>query len=80
MALLTSAAYQFVKRGHVIFGVGVGYPDSDYEHAAAKLTSDNRTAFEVADSAVKLKQPLPSEYPLLGHGAFEQRQYFWTAK
>jgi alanine dehydrogenase len=73
VALLPSAAYQLVKRGHQVLvecgaGAGAGYPDADYEQAGAKLLSDHRQIFEKADLIVKVKEPLPPEYELLRPG------------
>ena len=49
-------------------GAGAGYPDADYAQAGATLVSDHAAAFEKADLVVKVKEPLPSEYPLLRPG------------
>src|SRR6185503_2866617 len=73
VALLPSAAYQLIKRGHEVVvesnaGVGAGYPDADYAQAGAMLVSDHATVFEKADLVVKVKEPQPSEYPLLRRG------------
>lgn len=73
VALLPSAAYQLIKRGHQMLvgrgaGAGAGYPDADYEQAGATLVSDPRQIFEKADLIVKVKEPQPSEYPLLRRG------------
>jgi len=73
VALLPSAAYQLIRRGHTVLvergaGTGAGFPDSDYEHAGATLTSDHKEAFEKADLVVKVKEPQPSECPLLHPG------------
>ena len=73
VALLPSAAYQLIKRGHQVLvernaGAGAGYPDADYAQAGATLVSDHAAAFEKADLVVKVKEPLPSEYPLLRPG------------
>ncbi|HWF19864.1 MAG TPA: alanine dehydrogenase [Verrucomicrobiae bacterium] len=70
VALLPSAAYQLVKRGHQVLvergaGAGAGYPDLDYEQAGATMVSDHRAIFEKAGMIVKVKEPLPPEYPLL---------------
>lgn len=72
VALLPSAAYQLIKRGHLVLvergaGVGAGYPDGDYEQAGATLVSDHAEAF-AAELIVKVKEPLPGEYPLLRPG------------
>ena len=73
VALLPSAAYQLIKRGHEVLvetgaGQGSGYPDSDYERAGAKLVQDHPSIFAKAELVVKVKEPLPSEYPLLRAG------------
>jgi alanine dehydrogenase len=73
VALLPSAAYQLVKRGHQVLverhaGIGAGYPDADYEQAGATLIADHRAIFEKAGLIVKVKEPQPSELPLLRPG------------
>src|SRR5437868_5068139 len=73
VALLPSAAYQLIKRGHQVVvernaGVGAGYPDADYSQAGATLVSEHAAVFEKADLIVKVKEPQPSEYPLLRPG------------
>ncbi len=70
VSLLPSAAYQLKKRGHQVLveqgaGVGSGYPDADYEHAGATMIPTHAGVFEEADMIVKVKEPLPEEYPLL---------------
>ncbi len=73
VALLPSAAYQLIKRGHAVVvekgaGVGSGYPDADYIHAGATLVAAHAAVFEQADLVVKVKEPLPQEFPLLRPG------------
>jgi alanine dehydrogenase len=73
VALLPSAAYQLIKRGHQVLvernaGAGAGYPDEDYAQAGATLVSDHAAAFGNAEIVVKVKEPLPSEYSLLKPG------------
>ncbi|MDB6112088.1 MAG: alanine dehydrogenase [Pedosphaera sp.] len=73
VALLPSAAYQLIKRGHQVVvernaGVGAGYPDADYEQAGATLVADHRAVFEKAGLIVKVKEPQAAEYPLLRPG------------
>jgi len=73
VALSPSAAYQLKKRGHGVLvevnaGAGAGFPDSDYEAAGATMIADHATVFERADLIVKVKEPLPAEYPLLRKG------------
>jgi len=73
VALLPSAAYLLIKRGHQVLvergaGAGAGYPDADYEQAGATMMADHRGIFEKSDMIVKVKEPQPSETPLLRHG------------
>src|SRR6516162_6634697 len=73
VALLPSAAYQLIKRGHQVVvergaGAGAGYPDADYEQAGATLVQNHAAAFERAELIVKVKEPLPAEFALLRPG------------
>src|SRR5437868_5212961 len=73
VALLPSAAYQLIRRGHEVLvergaGVGAGYPDADYEQAGAELMNKHAALFQRADLIVKVKEPQISEYPLLRGG------------
>src|SRR5205807_2432162 len=69
VALLPSAAYQLIKRGHQVVaergaGAGCGYPDGDYEQAGAVMVDRPPGAFAQADLVVNGKEPQPSDYPL----------------
>lgn len=73
VAMLPSAGYQLVRRGHRVLvesgaGVGAGFSDADYAAAGATLMGDHGSVFEGADLVVKVKEPLPEEYPLLRPG------------
>src|SRR5258708_5956046 len=73
VALLPSAAYQLIRRGHQVVvergaGSGAGYPDADYQQAGATLVADHAAVFEKADMVVKVKEPQPAEYAMLRPG------------
>ena len=73
VAVLPSAAYQLIRRGHRVVvergaAEGSGFPDADYEHAGATMVDNHAAVFEQADLIVKVKEPLPSELPLLRSG------------
>ncbi|MBI2712489.1 MAG: alanine dehydrogenase [Bdellovibrio sp.] len=56
--------------GHKVFvqnnaGQGVGITDDDYRKAGATLVGTAKEVFEKSDMIVKVKEPLPEEYPLL---------------
>jgi alanine dehydrogenase len=73
VALLPSAAYQLIKRGHQVLverhaGAGAGYPNDDYQQAGATLLDDHEEIFRRSELVVKVKEPLPTEYDLLRPG------------
>jgi alanine dehydrogenase len=73
VAALPSVVYQLTKLGHQVYverdaGAGAGYPDKEYEDAGAILSSDHTEIFREGDLIVKVKEPLPAEYPLLRKG------------
>ena len=73
VAMAPSTAYQLIKHGHTVIvereaGAGSGYPDADYAHAGATLVDSHAAVFEQAGLIVKVKEPLPEEYPLLRPG------------
>lgn len=73
VALLPSAAYQLVQRGHQVLvergaGGGAGYPDAEYEKAGASVIAGHATIFQKAELIVKVKEPQPTECSLLRPG------------
>jgi alanine dehydrogenase len=73
VALLPSATQQLTKRGHSVLvekgaGVGSGYPDEAYKKAGAEIADLAKDVFARADMIVKVKEPLPAEFPLLRNG------------
>ena len=49
-------------------GAALGFDDSDYEAAGAKVASTHEEVFATADLIVKVKEPLASECKLLRKG------------
>ncbi len=73
VGLLPSAAYQLIKRGHEVVvehdaGAGSGYADAEYEKAGARIVAQHAEVFQQAELVVKVKEPQPSELPLLRRG------------
>ena len=73
VALLPSVAEQLKRRGHLVVaqknaGFGAGYPDEDYAKAGAEIVETAEEVFKRADMIVKVKEPLPAEFPLLRKG------------
>src|SRR5438309_7728574 len=70
VALLPSGVGQLTKRGHTILveknaGIGSGYPDQEYQKAGAEIVDLAKDVFARAEMIVKVKEPLPAEFPLL---------------
>src|SRR5207237_10627486 len=70
VALLPSAAQKLTKHEHTVLvekngGVGSGYPDDEYKKAGAEIVDLAKDVFANADLIVKVKEPLPAEFPLL---------------
>jgi alanine dehydrogenase len=73
VALLPSVAEQLTKRGHTVLveknaGVGSGYSDDEYKKAGAEIVDLAKNVWASADMIVKVKEPLPAEFPLLRQG------------
>ncbi len=73
VAMLPVGVEELTRAGHqVLFeagaGVGSGIPDERYVENGATLVTDARELFAQADMIVKVKEPLPPEWPLLRRG------------
>ena len=73
VAMLPSGAYNLVRRGHTVLieagaGEGAGFPDAEYAGAGAEVVPEPGAVFGRADLVVKVKEPQPSEIPLLRPG------------
>jgi alanine dehydrogenase len=73
VALIPVGVELLRAQGHVVLvqksaGVGSGFKDEDYQRAGAKIVDDPAEIYGAADMIVKVKEPLPSEYPLIREG------------
>ena len=72
VALTPAGARELVQRGNDVLvesgaGEGSSFPDANYESVGASLGSADEIWSE-AELLLKVKEPLPSEYPLLREG------------
>lgn len=70
VALTAAGARTLREDGHTVLvqtgaGEGSGLADDEYVHAGATMVKEPAEIFERADMIVKVKEPLPPEYPLL---------------
>ncbi len=73
VALVPAGAEELINRGHQVVveteaGVGSGYTDTDYERVGAAVAATPQEVYERADMIMKVKEPLPPEYPLMREG------------
>ena len=66
-------AGSYVNAGHEVYvesglGVGSGFPDSEYEEAGARIMGTAKEVWDISEMMVKVKEPLPEEYPLFHEG------------
>src|SRR3989475_12554468 len=72
VGLTPDGARALVKAGHRVLveagaGAGSGLDDPSYRAAGAEMV-DKTASFERADLIIKVKEPLPAEYPLFRKG------------
>ncbi|HUP58348.1 MAG TPA: alanine dehydrogenase [Bdellovibrionota bacterium] len=63
---LTQAGHKVLVQHNA--GMGAGITDDDYRKAGATILEGAKEIFDKADMIVKVKEPLPEEYPMLREG------------
>ncbi|WP_273445331.1 alanine dehydrogenase [Neolewinella agarilytica] len=75
VALTPGGAMALIKRGHTVYvqssaGKGSGYSDEEYEAAGAKILPTIEDVYAIAETIVKVKEPIEKEYSLVRDGQF----------
>src|SRR5437868_7644607 len=73
VAMLPVGVEELTEAGHKVLiesnaGVGSGIPDAEYEAEGAQIVATAKEIYARADLIVKVKEPLPAEYPLIRGG------------
>jgi alanine dehydrogenase len=73
VALTPAGADRLVSEGNEVFiqsgaGVNSGFPDKSYTDAGATVLADADAVFATAEMIVKVKEPLPEEFPRMREG------------
>lgn len=63
----------YVNAGHEVYiekgaGIGSGFADSEYETAGAVMMDEAKAVWDISEMMIKVKEPLPEEYPLFHKG------------
>lgn len=70
VAMIPSAAAELCRQGHSVTierdaGIASGYQNAEYEQLGVTIVDNASALFDAAQLIVKVKEPLPAEYPLL---------------
>lgn len=70
VSMTPAGASALVSAGHEVLvqsgaGMGSGLTDADYQAQGARILPDAASVWAEADMIVKVKEPLPAEYPLM---------------
>ena len=73
VALTPAGARELTQHGHTIVlergaGDGSAFPDDDYARTGAQIAETAEEVWASADLLLKVKEPVPEEYPLLREG------------
>ncbi|MBI4715613.1 MAG: alanine dehydrogenase, partial [Nitrospirae bacterium] len=73
VAMIPAGVRTLAEAGHTVFvqagaGEGSGIPDEAYRAAGASILPSAKEVYAKAEMIVKVKEPLPSEIPLLREG------------
>lgn len=70
VSLMPVGVEELLKRGHAVLvekdaGLGSGVYNQEYKREGARLVDDPREIYDRAQLVIKVKEPLPEEYPFL---------------
>ncbi len=70
VGLVESGVKALIREGHKVIvekdaGLGSGISNEQYERAGAALIGTKKEVYQKADMIIKVKEPLPEEYPML---------------
>src|SRR5436305_13934856 len=73
VAMLPVGVEELTRAGHKVLietnaGVGSGIPEGEYAADGAEIVATAKEIYTRADLIVKVKGPLPEEYPLIRQG------------
>ncbi len=71
VAIVPSGVHELVRDGHTVYvendaGLGSGITNEEFADAGAKILPDAEALFAESQIIVKVKEPLPAEYELIG--------------
>jgi len=73
VGLIPATVKAYIDAGHEVYlergaGLGSGILDEEYAAAGAHMLENGKDVWQIAEMIVKVKEPLPEEYPLMKAG------------
>lgn len=73
VGIVVAGVKSLTQNGHKVLvqsgaGIGAGITDEDYIRAGAQIISNPKDIYDRSEMIMKVKEPLPEEYPLLREG------------
>lgn len=73
VSITPAGVHALSRKGHTVLvesraGDGSGFPDQAYRTAGARILSSRKSLFDQAETILKVKEPLPSEYEFFHPG------------
>jgi alanine dehydrogenase len=73
VGLTPGSVFDYTRQGHRVYvqagaGKGSGFADEEYKQAGATILDSAKDVWETCDMIVKVKEPLPPEFPLIREG------------
>ncbi len=73
VGMTPAGVHELARLGHQVLiqsgaGVGSGFSDQDYQQAGARILDSIEEIYEHGEMIVKVKEPMPREYPLIREG------------
>lgn len=73
VGLTPASASEYINNGHTVIveqsaGSGSGFSDECYTEIGCSIESDKKKIYNQAEMIIKVKEPLPEEYPLYHEG------------
>lgn len=84
VGLIPASVKAYVDAGHKVYvqqgaGLGSGIEDSEYMEAGATILETAQEVWEAAEMIVKVKEPLPREYPFMKNGQLVYTYFHFAA-
>ncbi|MDR1884889.1 MAG: alanine dehydrogenase [Synergistaceae bacterium] len=84
VGLTPASVATYARAGHEVFiesgaGAGAGFPDAEYESAGGHILKSAEEVWKKAQMLIKVKEPMPEEYPLLGDSQIVYTYFHFAA-